>query len=327
MAYVFEIDPKIQFIVLYQVAKIKPSRISKLVNVSERTIYSWVKKVEEGINILDTTQKATRTQKIDAQLRQNIASEAINRPFISTRKLAAERDISHTSVRTILQEEGMKYGKIHRETRLSAENKQKRVTFSKEMLAYKGRKIKNTFYSDEMGIKLSEIQKEKAWQLPRKKVKRQNVVQDVKVNCWAGISWNGATSLHIFKENLTNNLYQGIVQEHIKEMQALYPNKTFYLQQDNHPAHGRLDFLDEYQNFKVLDFPPYSPDLNIIENLWATLKDRVAQDAPRTENRLVNSLRTHWQELTKVENLKPYFRSLEERLHECIEKKGTRLPY
>ncbi len=66
MAYFFEMDPKIQFIVLYQVAKIKPSWISKLVNVSERTIYSWVKKAEEGVKILDAIQKATRAQKIDA---------------------------------------------------------------------------------------------------------------------------------------------------------------------------------------------------------------------------------------------------------------------
>ena len=59
-------------------------------------------------------------------------------------------------------------------------------------------------------------------------------MQVVKVNCWADISSNGATSLHIFKRICTNNLYQGIVQEHIEEMQALYPNKTFYLQQYNH---------------------------------------------------------------------------------------------
>ncbi len=91
--------------------------------------------MEEGIKFLETTQKATRAQKIGAQLRQNIASEAPNMPFISTRKSAAERNISHTSVGTILREQGMKFGKIHRETHLPAENKQKRLSFSKEMLA------------------------------------------------------------------------------------------------------------------------------------------------------------------------------------------------
>ena len=98
MAYVFEFDPKIQLIVLYQVAKIKHIRISKLVNVLERNIFSWVKKVEEGTIILDMTQEATRTQKIDAQLRQNVASQITKRPLISTQKLAAEKSISYTSV-------------------------------------------------------------------------------------------------------------------------------------------------------------------------------------------------------------------------------------
>ncbi len=51
-----------------------------------------------------------------------------------------------------------------------------------------------------------------------------------------------------------NNLYQGIVHEHLEQIQALYPHKIFYLQQDNYPTHGKLDFLGESQIFKVLYF-------------------------------------------------------------------------
>ncbi len=60
--------------------------------------------------------------------------------------------------------------------RLSAEKKQKLVIFLKEMLAFKRKMIKNTFYNNEMGVKLLEIHKAKAWQLPRKKIKWQNVM-------------------------------------------------------------------------------------------------------------------------------------------------------
>ena len=45
---------------------------------------------------------------------------------------------------------------------------------------------------------------------------------------------------------------------------------------DNHPVHksmNRLLFYKEHK-IKVIDFPPYSPDLNPIENIWEKFKKR-----------------------------------------------------
>jgi hypothetical protein len=270
------------------------------------------------------------SNKIDEKTRVNIQKQAerASKP-ISSRRLAAEFSVSHTTVCTILSEGGLKYGKNDKNHVLTAEERENRVDFCKDMLKYRGSKIKRTFFSDEMGIRLSEVSDTaKAWiSTGKKKVitKREN--QDVKLNCWGAISYNGATSLHIYKTNLRNDTYQDILGEHAMEIEDAYAGKRVYFQQDNHPVHGNVEILDDHPNIELLDFPTYSPDLNPIENLWFTLKYRVACDAPRTEEALVNSLLDNWEELTQVENLQPYLQTLEGRFLECIEQNGERLPY
>ena len=147
------------------------------------------------------------------------------------------------------------------------------------------------------------------------------------VNCWEAISWSGATSLHIFKENLNNDLYQDILGDHATEMEDVYEDKGCYFQHDSHPADLNVEVLDDYFTIETLEFPTYSPDLNPIKNVQSTLKYRVTCDAPKTEVAMIKSLHTNWEELTRVENLRPYIQTLEGRYLECMDQEGGRLPY
>lgn len=78
------------------------------------------------------------------------------------------------------------------------------------------------------------------------------------------------------------------------------------------------------EGFGRVRFPSYSPDLNPIENLWFTLKESVAKDAPSTPKRMVASPKRNWEILTLPENLRPYFITLLTRYQECIEKGGVK---
>ena len=43
----------------------------------------------------------------------------------------------------------------------------------------------------------------------------------IKVNAWAGISKGGKTSIQLFTENMTKELYVSIMEKHLKEMETM----------------------------------------------------------------------------------------------------------
>ena len=76
------------------------------------------------------------------------------------------------------------------------------------MLRQGGEKIDNAFYSDEMGIKLSDMHVKKAWvEKSAEKLKVEKPRENIKLNCWGAISRQGATSIEIFENNLNSSKY------------------------------------------------------------------------------------------------------------------------
>lgn len=98
------------------------------------------------------------------------------------------------------------------------------------------------------------------------------------------------------------HLYCGI-------LPTLLANDDAICQQDNAPTHTAYiaqELLRE-MNIDVMDWPPYSPDLNPIENIWALLKADILRLRPWlrempnndiTWAELVDSAQYAWENLT-----------------------------
>src|SRR5579859_1692642 len=71
---------------------------------------------------------------------------------------------------------------------------------------------------------------------------------------------------------------------------------TYLFMKDNAPCHKLgevLEFLREY-NVPVMEWPPHSPDLNPIENLWVALKDHFHKQFIEMFNHLSKSLEARY---------------------------------
>ncbi|KAL8300796.1 hypothetical protein RB597_005700 [Gaeumannomyces tritici] len=80
------------------------------------------------------------------------------------------------------------------------------------------------------------------------------------------------------KGGVTARIYIEVLQEYLP---TLLDFDTIFMQ-DNAPIHkarATLEFLFEL-GVKLLQWPPYSPDFNPIENLWAILKDKLQKSYP-----------------------------------------------
>lgn len=104
------------------------------------------------------------------------------------------------------------------------------------------------------------------------------------------------------------------------------------LVEDENKAHGLKNknvqrLKEELGICCMADWPPTSPDLNIIETVWWLLKQRLkCRGAILGLEQLKAALREEWEILTQDE-IQEIIVSTRARLEECIEKKGLATRY
>ena len=71
------------------------------------------------------------------------------------------------------------------------------------------------------------------------------------------------------------------------------------------------------------EWPPNSPDLNPIENLWAILKDRVTERQPKNEDELCKVLEEEWWAIPQS-FIQRLIDTMDERVKRCLNMNGNR---
>ena len=129
-----------------------------------------------------------------------------------------------------------------------------------------------------------------------------------KLHTWTGISRRGATNLMIFQDIMDAEFYVSILED------ALVPfiRETFpdghRFQQDNDPKHTSLkagNFMDR-NNIVYPKWPAQSPDLNLIEMVWAQMKSIVDRSRPMTKEQLADCMEEVWSSTMTTEQCNMY---------------------
>jgi hypothetical protein len=103
---------------------------------------------------------------------------------------------------------------------------------------------------------------------------------------------------------------------------------AWWFLQDNDPKHKSREVQTWLHNKGILliDFPPYSPDLNPIEHLWADLKRRVEKRPANTMDELQDIVAEEWA-ATPAESLRTLVHSMPARCQAVIVAEGGHTDY
>lgn len=151
----------------------------------------------------------------------------------------------------------------------------------------------------------------------------------VKVNVWACFCASGQGYCHIFSDKLDKHLYKRILDDNLLPSARLHFSlappvvEQWHFLQDNSPNHTAHAVRTWLHNAGVscIDFPPYSPDLNPIENLWYNMARRVEQFHCDTMEELQDVIAAEWDKID-ADYMRTLVHSMPRRCQAVIDAKG-----
>ena len=146
------------------------------------------------------------------------------------------------------------------------------------------------------------------------------------VMMWGAFAANGVGRIRFLEKNETCNSawYLKVLDKQVRWSASLLFQRAFYLQDDGAPCH-RSKAVKEFvrrQGWKTLDWPPQSPDLNPIENVWSLLKKRVWSHNFNSTTELKARIISVWNQGLEKELLEKLAYSMSDRLRAVVKARG-----
>jgi transposase len=128
-------------------------------------------------------------------------------------------------------------------------------------------------------------------------------------------------------KTITAIKYLSVLKSQLPALQhKIGPDAIF--QHDNARVHTAAIVTQwlQHRHTPVVDWPPCSPDLSPLENLWTDFKRRVWDRSPKTIADLPAAIRGAWKSFTN-EEVSHYFSNVEQRLRDVVDSQGGSTKY
>jgi hypothetical protein len=147
---------------------------------------------------------------------------------------------------------------------------------------------------------------------------------------WGAIYGGGPLPLVPVNGTMTGLRYRSILAENLVPFLEEQPlAHHFMFQQDNAPSHTAAATMAFLQNngVEVIQWPPYSPDLNCIENLWGFIKNKLSHENITTKEELIRRVQNIWQSQDMKDICYRMIHSMPRRIAMCIRNRGDYTKY
>lgn len=247
--------------------------------------------------------------------------------------------VSRWTVQRKLKDQNFQAIEKKKKPLLSKKNIKARLNFAKKYEHYTEEDWRKVIWSDETKInRYTTDGRQWSWKREGEPLTQKDFIQTVKhgggnIKIWGCFTAFGVGSLQKIDGNMNKIMYLDILKSKLKETieNMPYPINEVIFQQDNDPKHTAKvvkKWLHE-QDFKLLEWPAQSPDLNPIENLWALLKKGLANNydsPPSSLPVLYDRVQEQWYNLS-LDLCEKLVKSMSNRLQAVIKAKGLWTKY
>jgi hypothetical protein len=312
--------------------------IAQKIPCDMRSVHHWLDYYEQHHNV-DDIRRSGRKRKTTSKVDQHIVEEAKETIFTTPRRIKRklQLDVSIDTIDRRLKEVGL-FGRVTRhKKKFSEEEKRKRLAFGEGYKNWTIEQWMHTLFADEK-IVWGEGFSGQVWvrrpvgEADNPKYCVNKLPHPVKVNVWGCFCGRGLGYMYIFHQNMNGDLLKGVLGTHLAESAELHYDvehaEPWWFLQDNDPKHKSTIVRTWLFNHGIqcIDFPPYSPDLNPIENLWNDLARRVEVRPAATMDELQDVVAEEWA-ATSVEYLTNLAQSMPKRCQAVIDAKGDHTKY
>lgn len=299
------------------------NKIGKSLNRHPSTVCRYLKACDHN-QVEKRGRKCLLKDRTLRQIKRLVNKMPVSANFI---KNSLKIKASNETVRKAMIKMNLKWKDMELQVPFTKQHIEKRIAFAELHLTL-SYDWKTVVFSDEKCFSLlGPVHKLKCWSDKlHKHVLRYDRHQGGHISVWGAIGYDFKTPLVIIKGYLKSEQYIEILENNLL---PYIRNFTVY-QQDNAPQHVSKLSKEWFNtnNIDVLNWPPRSPDLNIIENCWGLLTNKLYKHGTQfnTKASLISCLLQEWNNMdqTVIQNL---FHSIPKRLLDCIKLKGNLTKY
>lgn len=311
-------------------------KVAAKFEVSKTQVQKLWKKFWETGSVADRAGRGRNRATTDRD-DHRIVREIKKNPCVTVRAIQENLhlNISHKTIRRRLREANLHSRFAKKRPFISKRNKIKRLEFAKKYVEMPIDFWKKVLWSDESKFELFNRKRRlRVWRKPGEEYQERHLQQTVKhgggsIMIWDCFAWSGVGNLIKINGILMADTYIDILCENLEtSLLRVGLEDNFVFQQDNDPKHTakKTQTFFRSNRIKLLDWPPQSPDLNPIENLWSILDEKIDKTGVTNKENYFAALRKTWEELDK-KYLQNLVESMPRRLQAVIKAKGSHTKY
>lgn len=294
------------------------------------TVYLWLERwqFEGNLNCHVTTGRPRCTNVNQDRL---IVERARADRFVNTTQIAAQIQISNSTVRRRLNESGLKHRIPAKKPFLTQRHKDIRLAFAARYLNYDFNKV---CFMDEKVFCSSDNGRVSLWRVDNSRYHERNILLNERSGritnaYWGWMSKNSLGELVEISGRMNSMQYKSILEDSfLPTAQVVYPGEHITFIQDNssiHNSHIVQNWINDQQRRGVLTLiklPPKSPDLNPIENLWGKMVQQWDTSQARTRENLKRHVYNIWDSFRGKNVCENLVGSMRQRLQDVLNAEG-----